>query len=76
MFYKILIAEVTCQGDEKMSYNVPSISEVATEGSNLGEATNGSETRYALLYAVGEETLEASGKFFLVPSHLCTLDTI
>nr|QNO51419.1 hypothetical protein PFCPEAIJ_00021 [Methanosarcinales archaeon ANME-1 ERB6] len=28
MFYKILIAEVTCQGDGKMSYNGLRVSEV------------------------------------------------
>lgn len=35
-----------------LSDNVFSISEVTTEGSNLGETTNESETRYAVLYKV------------------------
>jgi len=33
-------------------YNVFSISEVATAGSNLGEVTKGSKTRYGVLYEV------------------------
>jgi len=48
MFYKILIAEVTCQGDGKMSYNVLRVSEVA-EG-DLGEGV--ARTRYTLLAEV------------------------
>ena len=45
MFYKNLIAEVTCQGDGKMSYNGLRVSEVAK--GDLGE--DEVRTRYTLL---------------------------
>ena len=47
--------------------NVPSISEVATIGSNLGKATNGSETRYAVLGDLGKPNLFHSA---LIPYYI------
>jgi len=62
MFYKILIAEVTCQGDGKMSYNVLRVSEVA-EG-DLGEGV--ARTRYTLLYAVLAFYTIISSPYFII----------